>query len=230
MRIFDKIGRFFSDTKTLFGLICLAVFLPLAFFIIPTLSTTSATNITASIDEDPISNIVSIREAEVVEEASDSIANNREAVQVNSETSTSSQSVARPGNFLSIPGKVSSVVVGVGLDASGAISVPDSVVGMYNHGGAIFLDGHSTGVFSGLSRVGVGEILEFTLDSVTSQYKVVNIAMYTFFTGDGFDSSFMYDSLYSGGANGLNMMTCAGSYLPDYGTYSHRLVVFSVKI
>jgi sortase (surface protein transpeptidase) len=101
---------------------------------------------------------------------------------------------------------------------------------MYNHGGAIFLDGHSTGVFSGLSRVRVGDIAEFTLNSQTTLYQVVNIVTYTYFDGANFDGSFMYDSLFSGGADGLNMMTCAGAYLPAYGTYSHRLVVFSVRI
>ena len=44
------------------------------------------------------------------------------------------------------------------------------------------------------------------------------------------DHSFMYDALYNGGSNGLNMMTCAGAFLPEYDTYAQRLVVYSVLI
>jgi sortase (surface protein transpeptidase) len=131
---------------------------------------------------------------------------------------------------LSIAGKVSAAVVGVGLDSSGAIAVPSSAIGMYSQGGAVFLDGHSTGVFAGLSRVQVGDVVEFTLSGATNQYQVVNIATYTYISGNHIDESFMYDSLYAGGADGLNMMTCAGAYLPEYGTYSQRLVVFALKV
>ena len=229
MRFFDNIGKVFSNSKVLYGLVIALIMLPLALFVIPTMNSTSATGNVES-DNDPMTDIASTRDVEV-EEEEEPVLRSEAVVETNSqETVVSNVPVQRSGNYLSIPGKVSSAVVGVGIDADGAISVPASAIGMYSQGGATFLDGHSTGVFSGLSSVGVGDIAEFTLNSVTTQYQVVNVAMYTFFTGDGFDQSFMYDALYSGGSNGLNMMTCAGSYLPEHGTYTHRLVVYSVRI
>ena len=230
MKIIESIGKFFSSNKVLYGLIVLVVFLPLALFVIPTMTSTSAVESALYEDDDPMFSIVSTRDVEVIEKESTPVVTGGNATSSNTEPVMASSPVARSGNYLSIPGRVSSVVVGVGIGADGAIEVPASAIGMYNHGGAIFLDGHSTGVFAGLSGVRVGDIVEFTLNSVTSQYQVVNIVTYVYFDGTNFDQSFMADSLFSGGANGLNMMTCAGAYLPAYGTYSHRLVVYSVKV
>jgi hypothetical protein len=213
--------------KVLLGLIALLIFLPLAIFVAPTLAGISAAGSAAAEDVDPMLNLASVRS--VADDDFAPVVSDAPNVQTASQP-VRTVSTARAGNYLSIAGKVSSAVVGVGLDSSGAIDVPNSAVGMYNHGGAIFLDGHSTGVFAGLSRVRVGDIAEFTLNSVTTQYQVINIVTYTYFDGANFDGSFMEASLYSGGAEGLNMMTCAGAWLPSYGTYSHRLVVFSVKI
>jgi sortase (surface protein transpeptidase) len=204
------------------------VFLPLALFVIPTMTGVSAADDSATGNGDPMLDLASTRSVEA-----DNISTPADTptARTASQTIQTSTPTARTGNYLSIPGKVSSTVVDVGLDSDGAIAVPGSAIGMYNHGGgATFLDGHSTGVFAGLSRVQIGDIAEFTFNSQTTLYQVVNIVTYTYISGDNLDGSFMYDSLYSGGANGLNMMTCAGAYLPAYGTYSHRLVVFSVKI
>jgi sortase (surface protein transpeptidase) len=173
-------------------------------------------------------NLASTRDVEIEQNVSAPVLRDGAAAATSTQFATAP--VARVSNYLSISGKVSSAVVPVGIGADGAIEVPGAAVGMYNHGGATFLDGHSTGVFAGLARVRVGDIVEFTLNSATTQYQVVNVVTYTYFNGESFDQSFMYDSLYSGGANGLNMMTCAGTYLPDYGTYSHRIVVYSVRI
>jgi sortase (surface protein transpeptidase) len=204
----------------------------MALLVAPTMAGISAAESVAAGDSDPMLNLTSARNVEV-ENISAPVVSDAPTARTASQTTSATQTsapVARAGNYLSIPGKVSSTVVGVGLDSSGAVDVPGSAIGMYNHGGAIFLDGHSTGVFAGLSRVRIGDIAEFTLNSQTTLYQVVNVVTYTYISGDSIDGSFMYDSLYSGGADGLNMMTCAGTYLPAHGTYSHRLVVFSVKI
>ena len=229
MRLFDNIGKIFSNNKVLYGLVIALVMIPAAIFVIPTMNSTSAAG-NAEANDDPMTSIVSTRDVEVEEAVANTVVAETTPKADDEEVIISDAPVQRSGNYLSIPGKVSSTVVGVGIGADGAVAVPGSAIGMYSQGGAIFLDGHSTGVFSGLSRVQVGDIAEFTLNSVTTQYQVVNVAMYTFFTGDGFDQSFMYDALYSGGSSGLNMMTCAGAYLPEYGTYANRLVVYSVQI
>ncbi|MDR3125619.1 MAG: class F sortase [Candidatus Nomurabacteria bacterium] len=232
MKIFSKSGSFLSSSRTLYGLILTLALLPVGLLVAPTLANISAAESAATGDSDPILNMASTREVEI-SNISAPVVTDGAAIKTTNQPEQPTVSAAptiRSGNYLSIAGKVSSPVVAVGLDASGAIDVPAAAVGMYNHGGATFLDGHSTGVFAGLSRVKVGDIAEFTLNSQSSQYQVVNIALYTYINGDQIDSSFMFDSLYSGGSAGLNMMTCAGAYLPAYGTYSHRLVVFTVRI
>jgi hypothetical protein len=227
VKFFDRIGRFFSDTKVLYGLIVALAMLPLGLLVVPTLSNISAAEV-ADADSDPMLNLASTRDVEIEQNVSALVVGDGQTVLPAGQPAQTP--TVRAGNYLSIAGKVSSTVVAVGIGADGAIEVPGAAVGMYNHGGAIFLDGHSTGVFAGLARVRVGDIVDFTLNSATTQYQVVNVVTYTYFDGESFDQSFMYDSLYSGGANGLNMMTCAGAYLPDYGTYSHRIVVYSVRI
>jgi sortase (surface protein transpeptidase) len=209
------------------------LFLPLAFLVIPTTANITSAESRILGDSDPMLELASQRNIEVTnstgsnpQTSPQSQTNNREA----SPNQPVEAAPTRSGNYLLIPGKVSASVVGVGLDSTGAIAVPAAAIGMYSQGGAVFLDGHSTGVFAGLSRVQIGDIAEFTLNSQTAKYQVVNIALYTYISGDNIDQLFMYDSLYSGGAAGLNMMTCAGAYLPAYGTYSHRLVVFSIRI
>jgi sortase (surface protein transpeptidase) len=146
------------------------------------------------------------------------------------------------GPYLTIAGKVSAPIVGVGLDSNGAIAVPGSAIGRYQimPDAPIFLDGHSSGVFSRLNSVGVGEIVSITAsDGSVSNYQVYNVKIYDYDPSLGSTDAagnltingwFMRESLYDGGADGLNMMTCAGTYLPAYGTYDQRLVVFAKKI
>jgi hypothetical protein len=227
MRFMSKLGSFLTDSKALYGLVGLMVFLPFALFLAPSVVNISAAE-GLSADSDPMLELASTRNV-AMDGVSAPVVADAQATESPSEA-TQTAATVRTGNYLSIAGKVSATVVAVGLDGDGAVAVPSSAIGMYNHGGATFLDGHSTGVFAGLSRVRVGDIAEFTLNSVTSQYRVVNVVTYTYINGDNIDGSFMYDSLYSGGSAGLNMMTCAGAYLPAYGTYSHRLVVFAVRI
>jgi sortase (surface protein transpeptidase) len=227
VKFFDRIGRIFSDARVLYGLIVALAMLPLGLLIVPTLSSTSAAEV-AKADSDPMLNLVSTHDVEIEQSVSAPVVGDGQIMQPASQSAQAS--TTRVGNYLSIPGKVSSAVVAVGIGADGAIEVPSAAVGIYSQGGATFLDGHSMGVFAGLARVRVGDIVDFTLNSATTQYQVANVVTYTYFNGESFDQSFMYDSLYTGGANGLNMMTCAGAYLPAYGTYSHRIVVYSVRI
>jgi|GEM_PF-5320265 len=133
---------------------------------------------------------------------------------------------------LMIAGKVSTSVVGVGLDAKGAVAVPGSVAGYYSAGGARLLVGHNDGVFASLRYVGVGEVVTFW----GQNYQVTGSKVYNYdpsvgvYNADGTlnaNGVFMYESLYG---SDLSLMTCHGSYLPAYGTYNQRLVVFTKRI
>lgn len=135
---------------------------------------------------------------------------------------------------LTIGGKIATNVVNVGMDGN-TMAVPGYGAGYYSDYGAHLLVGHNPGSFSGLLGVAAGDIVEFR----GVNYVVTGSRIYNHDPGVGnYDSNnqmnengqMMYDSLYSGGANGLNFMTCFGSYLPNYGTYDQRLVVFATKM
>jgi len=139
VRLIDILKNIFSNNYFLYSLIISLIILPIGLFVIPTLNLTMAAGIVNN--DDPMNNISSTREVKVDNEK-------EEETQINNQTNTSyvanqevediEQPVNRSVNYLLIPGKVSSPVVGVGLDASGAIAVPDSAVGMYSQRGQFF--------------------------------------------------------------------------------------------
>ena len=143
-------------------------------------------------------------------------------------------SAAKPFFQVSIAGSGWLPVYPVGVDGNNRIITPDTTIGWWNSPsnakpgeiGAIFLNGHTPGVLSFLSGVGVGSQITISIDGTNYNYRVVSTETY-----DVNDPNLMRTSLTPrGGAKGLNIMTCAGIYNPSIGTYSHRLVVFAVQI
>jgi sortase (surface protein transpeptidase) len=136
-------------------------------------------------------------------------------------------------NKVSIPSiGFSSQFVTVGLTADHAIDVNPKLVGWWNgsaqpgQDGAVFLDGHVTGIFKTLPRVNIGDDVTITMASgATYNYTVVyretvaleNVDMKKALT------------VYGGGAQGLNLMTCAGTYSDEIKTNTERLVVYAVR-
>lgn len=136
---------------------------------------------------------------------------------------------------LSISGKIATSVTNVGLDSGGAVAVPGANAGYYGASGAHLLVGHNPGIFSGLLSMTAGETVSFRGEN----YVVTGSRVYDYdpsvgvYNEDGSmnqNGQMMYDSLYVGGSTGLNLMTCYGSYLPNYGTYNQRLVVFAQRV
>lgn len=127
-----------------------------------------------------------------------------------------------PSTGLYIPDiGLSTSVVG-SVKTGNDLSVP--AYGTSKYGSLIM--GHVLGVFSNLVNTHPGQKLylngqEFTITSVERSLKVANnrkaVGNYT-----------MSQLIYSGDDN-LVLMTCAGSYDNNIGTYSHRTLVFATK-
>ena len=134
---------------------------------------------------------------------------------------------------LSIPAiGLSAPIVDVGLTATGAIDVPARDVGRWDgsalpgQAGAVFLDGHTPGVFSALHSLRPGHELSVVWRGQTHTYRVVHTETVLL------ASLNMRRALtpYGGATHGLNLMTCAGAYSPTLGTYDHRLTVYTVQL
>ena len=124
-------------------------------------------------------------------------------------------------------------IVEVGLTAVNAIDVPAGMqVGHWNGSarpgslGAVFLDGHVDGIFAGLSRLAVGQTVSVNYDNQSYVYRVVHTEVVLL---DGIDMNRAL-SVFGNAGEGLNMMTCAGTYMPAAGTYDKRLVVYTIRI
>lgn len=146
----------------------------------------------------------------------------------------SSGAPALVGNVLAIPSLgLRAPLVDVGTTNKGAIDVPGGMqVGHWNGSaqpgmpGLAFLDGHTPGVLSSLSRVSVNQIFNVHYNGQDLRYKVVFIETIPLANVD------MSKSLrvYGGAVEGINLMTCAGVYEASLGTYNQRLIVYSVRI
>lgn len=141
---------------------------------------------------------------------------------------------ARTGNLLNIPAiGLNAQVVNVGLTAGNAIDVPAGrQVGYWTGSsvpgtrGATFLDGHVDGIFAHLHRVAVGQTFSVRFNGQTYQYQVAHTETVAL---AGIDMNRAL-STFNGAPEGLNMMTCAGNYVPAIGTYDQRFVVYAVRI
>lgn len=138
----------------------------------------------------------------------------------------------RTGNTLTIPSLgFSGSIADVGLTSGNAIDVPARQVGYWTGSsrpgtpGAAFLDGHVDGVFAKLSQLQVGHTFSVTYGGQIFRYSVVHTETVQL---AGIDMNRAL-STYNGAAEGLNIMTCAGTYLPSMGTYDQRFVVYAVR-
>ncbi|MGV9001605.1 MAG: class F sortase [Candidatus Saccharimonadaceae bacterium] len=127
---------------------------------------------------------------------------------------------------------LSSKFVTVGLTSTNAIDVNSSLVGWWNgsakpgNPGAVFLDGHNPGVFSKLPSVKEGAVISISRASgEVFNYTVVHVETVQLI---GID---MVKALapYGGAKEGLNIMTCVGTYSAKTGTTDQRLVVYAVR-
>ena len=127
---------------------------------------------------------------------------------------------------------LSSRFVTVGLTSTNAIDVHPSLVGWWNGSaqpgtpGAVFLDGHNPGVFSKLPSLTEGAQISLTkADGQIFTYTVVHIET-VMLAGINMRAAL---SPYSGASEGLNLMTCVGTYNAKTGTTDQRLVVYAVR-
>ena len=127
---------------------------------------------------------------------------------------------------------LSSRFVTVGLTSANAIDVHPSLVGWWNGSsqpgtpGAVFLDGHNPGVLSKLPSLKEGAQISLTkADGQSFTYTVVHIET-VMLAGINMRAAL---SPYSGASEGLNLMTCVGTYNAKTGTTDQRLVVYAVR-
>ena len=95
------------------------------------------------------------------------------------------------------------------------LATPDNIVGAYSRNfNKTFLVGHSTGVFSNLSKVNVGDIIIYDL----VKYAVSKIELLE-------KSEISMEKLLASEENDtIVLMTCAGELL-DGGDATHRLII-----
>jgi len=142
-------------------------------------------------------------------------------------TSAASQSTSQSDRLIIPKIGLNSLLTTVGL-TGGAIDVHPSLPARWNgsarpgSNGAVFVDGHRNGIFAQLGALAVGDQITITSATATYTYKVV------FTEVTPLESVNMAKALavYGGAAQGLNLMTCAGT--PVGNTYSHRLTVYAV--
>jgi sortase (surface protein transpeptidase) len=127
---------------------------------------------------------------------------------------------------------LSSQFVAVGLTSTNAIDVNPSLVGWWNgsaqpgNPGAVFLDGHNPGVFRALPSVQVGAQISLTKASgEIFNYTVVHTEIVQLV---GIDMNAAL-SPYAGASEGLNLMTCVGTYNSQLGSTDQRFVVYAVR-
>lgn len=141
---------------------------------------------------------------------------------------------SRAGNLLNIPAiGLNASVVNVGVTASNAIDVPAGLQVGYWTGsarpgtpGATFLDGHVDGIFAHLHKLTAGQTFSVRFNGQIFRYQIAHTETVAL---AGIDMNRAL-STYGGATEGLNMMTCAGNYMPSIGTYDQRFVVYAVRI
>lgn len=127
---------------------------------------------------------------------------------------------------------LSSRYVTVGLTSTNAIDVNPTLVGWWNGSsqpgspGAAFLDGHNPGALSKLSRATEG--MQITITKASGEVLNYTIVHTETVMLEGINMRAAL-SVYGGASEGLNLMTCAGTYNPNTGTTDQRLVVYAVR-
>jgi sortase (surface protein transpeptidase) len=142
---------------------------------------------------------------------------------------------APAGNSLSIAAiGLTAPIVEVGTTPQNNIAAPATTqVGHWTGSatpgalGAAFLDGHLVGgAFAKLNKLTAGQLVTVRYSGKTYTYKVVYTETVPL---AGIDMNKAL-SVYGGASEGLNMMTCAGTYSSATGTYDQRLTVYTVRV
>jgi LPXTG-site transpeptidase (sortase) family protein len=136
---------------------------------------------------------------------------------------------------LAIPSiKLNAPIVSVGINEKGEMDVPpgySNAVGWYQYGtspgevGSAVIDAHVYAAFNNLRYVKVGsEIDVATANGKTLRFKVEDSRVYKL-------GEIPLDYLFSRtDAKRLNLITCAGKFIPSLNTYDHRLVVYATLV
>ena len=146
---------------------------------------------------------------------------------------TPSRAVKIAGDSVSIPSiGLQSSVINVGVTATNNIDVPSDLrVGRWidsavpGTSGAVFHDGHVDGIFANLHNVKTGQLIKVSYKGKSFSYRIVykeTVRLVDVDMGKAL-------SVYGESSEGLNIMTCAGSFVPMQGTYDHRLIVYAVR-
>jgi len=125
---------------------------------------------------------------------------------------------------------LNSPVEGLGLNSAGEMAVPSgagNAVGWYRDGtvpgniGSAVFDAHVFAAFSKLAYLKAGSDIYVTEGSKTLHFVVAETKTYAL-------SALSPQTLFAKkDARRLNLITCAGTYIPALGTYDHRLVVYA---
>ncbi len=122
----------------------------------------------------------------------------------------------------------------VGLDASGAMDVPNGKtndVGWYEDGtipgenGTAVMDAHVFAAFAKLKNLKSGADVYVVTEDGEKLHFVVSFAE-TYALGDIISG----DLFGEGSTPHLNLITCAGKLTPDHSTYDHRLIVYTTLV
>jgi LPXTG-site transpeptidase (sortase) family protein len=133
---------------------------------------------------------------------------------------------------LSIPSiKLTTKIIPVGVDSQGDMAVPSGStnnVGWYDAGtlpgeyGSAVLDAHVFAAFKNLRYAKIGDDIYVTDANGTQRhFTVTDSRVYKL-------SDVPADLLFNKtGGQYLNLITCAGTYIPSIDTYDHRLIVYA---
>lgn len=122
----------------------------------------------------------------------------------------------------------------LGVNAKGEMDVPDGStnnVGWYQHGtlpgniGSAVIDAHVFAAFRNLRYVKVGaDVYVITASGKKLHFRAADSRV---FKTNQVSRSMLFNQT---DAARLNLITCAGKYVPSLGTYDHRLIVFAVLV
>ena len=122
-------------------------------------------------------------------------------------------------------------IVGVGVNDKGEMDVPNGAtnqVGWYKEGtlpgalGSAVLDAHVFAAFKNLNKVKVGDSISVMTEGGRQiRWVISRVAVYSLADVPNEEMFTEADQPR------LNLITCAGTFLPGQGTYSHRLVVYA---
>lgn len=141
---------------------------------------------------------------------------------------------AEPARLLIPSIALNAPVINVGLTSNGDMAVPPGntgEVGWYAAGtvpgqaGSAVMDAHVFAAFKNLHDLKVGsDLYVLTETGATLHFKVTEMDDYPLAEVPAQRLFNTADGKY------LNLITCAGSFVPSQNTYDHRLVVYSVLV